>query len=65
MFGSSTPAGQAALTVQKKNELKYTRRNDKRRRYMNGELDHVNYQEHPVFNLQMPVKVAPMYLIAY
>jgi phosphoenolpyruvate carboxykinase (ATP) len=34
-------------------QLKYTRAMINAA--INGELDHVNYQEHPVFNLQMPV----------
>jgi phosphoenolpyruvate carboxykinase (ATP) len=39
--------------VGKRMKLKYTRAMVSAA--INGELDHVNYQEHPVFNLQMPV----------
>lgn len=37
----------------KRMQLKYTRAMINAA--INGELDHVNYQEHPVFNVQMPV----------
>jgi phosphoenolpyruvate carboxykinase (ATP) len=39
--------------IGKRMKLKYTR--SMIAAAINGELDHVNYMEHPVFNLQMPV----------